>query len=114
MQDDEFEWFDAKAARNWRDHDVGFEMARDVFKDIFAIEWADHLPCSAHSTPCPDRVDKSGGRTPPRRTAGGCWPSWAALPTSGLSLSARARPKAVRKIACSYNVRNTAISRLTT
>ena len=42
MQDDHFEWLDAKAARNWRDHDVSFEMAREVFKDIFAIEWADH------------------------------------------------------------------------
>jgi uncharacterized protein len=41
MQDDEFEWLDAKAVRNWRDHDVSFEMARDVFKDIFAVEWAD-------------------------------------------------------------------------
>jgi uncharacterized protein len=42
MRDDQFEWLDAKAARNWRDHDISFEMARDVFKDIFAIEWADH------------------------------------------------------------------------
>jgi uncharacterized protein len=42
MQDDEFEWRDAKAVRNKRSHDVSFEMAREVFKDIFAIEWADH------------------------------------------------------------------------
>jgi uncharacterized DUF497 family protein len=41
MQDDHFEWDDAKAPRNWRDHDVSFEMAREAFKDIFAIEWAD-------------------------------------------------------------------------
>ena len=41
MQDEEFEWDDAKAALNWRDHGVSFEMARDVFKDIFAIEWTD-------------------------------------------------------------------------
>ena len=41
MQDDDFEWNDAKAASNWRDHGVSFEMAREVFKDIFAIEWAD-------------------------------------------------------------------------
>jgi uncharacterized DUF497 family protein len=41
MQDDEFEWLDAKAARNWLDHGVRFETAREVFKDIFAIEWAD-------------------------------------------------------------------------
>jgi uncharacterized protein len=41
MQDEAFEWDDVKAARNRRDHDVSFEMARDVFKDIFAVEWAD-------------------------------------------------------------------------
>jgi uncharacterized DUF497 family protein len=41
MQDDRFEWDDDKAARNWRDHGVTFEMARDVFKDIFAIDWDD-------------------------------------------------------------------------
>jgi uncharacterized protein len=41
MQGDEFEWDDAKASRNWRDHDVSFEMARDVFKDIFAVGWSD-------------------------------------------------------------------------
>jgi uncharacterized DUF497 family protein len=37
MLDDEFEWDDAKASLNWRNHGVSFEMARDVFKDIFAI-----------------------------------------------------------------------------
>ena len=41
MQDEAFEWDDEKAARNWRSHGVSFEMARDVFKDTFAIEWAD-------------------------------------------------------------------------
>lgn len=41
MRDDEFEWLDAKAACNWLDHGVRFETAREVFKDIFAIEWAD-------------------------------------------------------------------------
>jgi len=41
MQDEEFEWDDAKAALNWRNHGVSFEMAQDVFKDIFAIEWTD-------------------------------------------------------------------------
>jgi uncharacterized protein len=41
MQDDHFEWDDDKAARNWRDHAVTFEMARDVFNDAFAIEWID-------------------------------------------------------------------------
>jgi uncharacterized protein len=42
MQDDAYEWDDAKAARNRLAHDVSFEMAREVFKDAFAIEWADH------------------------------------------------------------------------
>lgn len=41
MQDDEFEWLDAKAASNWLDHGVRFETAREVFKDVFAIEWMD-------------------------------------------------------------------------
>ena len=42
MQDDAFEWNDDKAALNWRNHDISFEMARDVFKDAFAIDWDDH------------------------------------------------------------------------
>ncbi len=41
MQDEEFEWDDGKAALNWRNHGVSFEMARDAFKDIFAVEWTD-------------------------------------------------------------------------
>ena len=41
MQDESFEWDDVKAAANWRAHGVSFEMARDVFKDIFAVEWVD-------------------------------------------------------------------------
>jgi uncharacterized protein len=41
MQDEHFEWDDDKAAQNWRDHAVSFEMARDAFKDPFAIEWID-------------------------------------------------------------------------
>ena len=41
MQDEAFEWDDGKAALNWRNHGVSFEMARDVFQDIFAIEWID-------------------------------------------------------------------------
>jgi hypothetical protein len=41
MHDDTFEWDDAKAARNLRDHGVSFEMARDAFKDLFALEWID-------------------------------------------------------------------------
>jgi uncharacterized DUF497 family protein len=41
MRDDAFEWDDIKAASNWFDHHVSFEMAREVFKDVFAIEWSD-------------------------------------------------------------------------
>jgi uncharacterized DUF497 family protein len=41
MKDEFFEWDDAKAASNWRGHGVSFEMARDMFKDIFAVEWVD-------------------------------------------------------------------------
>jgi uncharacterized protein len=42
MQDDAFAWDDDKAARNWRDHGVTFEIAREVFQDIFAVEWTDY------------------------------------------------------------------------
>ena len=41
MQDDDFEWLDAKAASNWRDHGISFEMAREAFKDAFAVERID-------------------------------------------------------------------------
>ena len=41
MQDDYFAWDDDKAARNLRDHGVTFEMAREVFKDAFALDWTD-------------------------------------------------------------------------
>lgn len=41
MQDDEFEWDDGKAASNQRDHGVTFEMAREAFRDAFAVEWID-------------------------------------------------------------------------
>ncbi len=41
MQDKFFEWDDAKAAANFAKHGVAFEAARDVFKDPFALEWAD-------------------------------------------------------------------------
>jgi len=41
VQDEAFEWDDAKAALNWRNHGVSFEAARGVFKDIFAVEWTD-------------------------------------------------------------------------
>ena len=41
MWDDEFEWDDAKAAGNRRDHGVTFEMARETFKDAFSVDWID-------------------------------------------------------------------------
>jgi uncharacterized DUF497 family protein len=41
MQDDQFEWDDIKAASNGREHDVTFELAREAFKDVFAVEWSD-------------------------------------------------------------------------
>ena len=41
MQDDAFEWDDTKAASNWLDHGVTFEMAREAFKDAFSVEWID-------------------------------------------------------------------------
>ena len=41
MSDDEFEWDDRKAAENYLKHGISFEVARDVFKDPFAIDQAD-------------------------------------------------------------------------
>ena len=41
MQDDFFEWHDAKAAENLAEHGVAFEAAREVFGDPFAIDWLD-------------------------------------------------------------------------
>jgi hypothetical protein len=41
VRDEHFEWDDSKAAQNWRDHGVTFEMAREAFKDAFAVEWVD-------------------------------------------------------------------------
>ena len=41
LKEPEFEWDAIKAARNESDHGVTFEMARDVFKDPFAVEWLD-------------------------------------------------------------------------
>ena len=35
----EFEWDDAKAARNLRDHGVGFAQAAAACRDPFAVEW---------------------------------------------------------------------------
>jgi uncharacterized protein len=41
MEDDDFEWDDAKAAKNLADHGVSFETAARAFDDAFAIEWQD-------------------------------------------------------------------------
>ena len=41
MDDGRFQWNDTKAARNYADHGVRFEAAREVFKDPFAIDWLD-------------------------------------------------------------------------
>ena len=41
MADLEFEWDDAKDTANRAKHGVGFTVARDVFKDVFAIERLD-------------------------------------------------------------------------
>jgi uncharacterized protein len=41
MRDEDFEWDDLKAAGNWLDHHVTFELARIAFRDPFAIEWID-------------------------------------------------------------------------
>jgi uncharacterized DUF497 family protein len=41
MNDAKFEWDDQKAADNDAKHHVTFEMARDAFKDPFAIERLD-------------------------------------------------------------------------
>jgi uncharacterized DUF497 family protein len=41
MNEPEFEWDAVKTAQNEADHGITFEMARDVFKDPFAIELLD-------------------------------------------------------------------------
>lgn len=37
----EFEWHDAKAKSNLRDHGVSFDLASTVFNDAFAVERLD-------------------------------------------------------------------------
>ena len=37
MQDDEFEWDDAKAKANLRKHKISFRAASRVFEDAFAL-----------------------------------------------------------------------------
>jgi uncharacterized DUF497 family protein len=41
MNEDDFEWDEAKAAQNNADHGVSFETAKRVFKDPFATERLD-------------------------------------------------------------------------
>jgi uncharacterized protein len=41
MDDDDFEWDKAKARLNLQKHALSFEVAREVFEDLFAHEWAD-------------------------------------------------------------------------
>ena len=41
MQDNEFEWNDDKAVRNFAEHGVSFELARSVFDDPFAFDLED-------------------------------------------------------------------------
>ena len=44
MSDMDFEWDDAKAARNAAKHGVSFEIAREAFDDPNSIEEADPEP----------------------------------------------------------------------
>jgi uncharacterized protein len=39
----EFEWDDAKAEANYRKHGISFELATEVFDDLFAVETFDPL-----------------------------------------------------------------------
>ena len=41
MQDDEFEWDDAKAVTNERNHGISFDVARAAFADPFAVARVD-------------------------------------------------------------------------
>jgi uncharacterized DUF497 family protein len=41
MNDGDFDWDEAKARRNFRNHGLSFEVAREVFDDFYAYEWAD-------------------------------------------------------------------------
>lgn len=42
MQDDRFEWSDAKARANLRKHDVSFEVSTLVFDDPHSLDELDH------------------------------------------------------------------------
>ncbi len=41
MNNDDFEWDEAKAQLNLQKHALSFEVASEVFEDFFAYEWAD-------------------------------------------------------------------------
>ena len=41
MNDDEFDWHPAKARRNYNDHGVTFDKARQAFADPFMVEILD-------------------------------------------------------------------------
>jgi uncharacterized DUF497 family protein len=41
MSVDDYEWDEAKASLNLRNHGLSFEVACEVFDDFFAYEWAD-------------------------------------------------------------------------
>lgn len=44
MRDDDFEWDDAKAKRNFRKHGVTFDEAREAFEDRNAVDDIDDDP----------------------------------------------------------------------
>jgi uncharacterized DUF497 family protein len=41
VDDDAFEWDNRKAAENYAKHGVSFALAREVFRDPFAVEFLD-------------------------------------------------------------------------
>ena len=41
MNDGDFQWDDAKAARNYAKHSITFEAARSVFDDPYVLDWVD-------------------------------------------------------------------------
>jgi len=45
MHEELFEWDDAKAETNWRNHGIAFHRAVEVFLDHFAVEWIDTREC---------------------------------------------------------------------
>jgi uncharacterized DUF497 family protein len=49
MNDDDFDWDDAKATQNYADHSVSFEAATRVFEDPFATERLDDARTTART-----------------------------------------------------------------